>query len=57
VLLFPPYEILVRPIFFFSKNTPGSKYIIRTPSGKLIPDLFVDFGTSITLMDDDVSFE
>ena len=46
---------LVRPIF--SQNTPSPEYIIRNHSGILIPDLFVDFGTSSTLMDDDSSYE
>jgi len=47
---------LTRPFFPF-KNTPRPDYIIRTPSGISIPDLFVDFGTSSTLMDDVVSYE
>ena len=42
---------------FFSQNTPRPDYIIRTDSGTLISDLFVDFGTSSTLMDDDASYE
>jgi len=52
---FRPMAFLVHPIF--SKNTPGSEYKIQTTFGNKIPDKFVDFGTSTTLMDVGVSFE
>ena len=51
-----PMSFLTRSFFFF-KNTRGPDYIIRTPSRILFPDLFVDFGTWSTLMDDDASYE
>jgi len=41
----------------FPKNTLCPDYIIQTNSGIKIPDLFVVFGTSSTLMDDDASYE